>query len=151
MIIYTHKVQTEIEPKSHLSLTIDQRIKSRLRVSLNHGQDVGLNLPRGITLKDGDILSNDEGDLVKVVAAIEKLSVVRTQDDLLKARVCYHLGNRHTPIEITPDFVSYQHDHVLDDMVKGLGGEVTVEQLAFEPEAGAYGGHSSAHGHGHDH
>jgi urease accessory protein len=79
------------------------------------------------------------------VAAVETLSVVRTDDDLLRARVCYHLGNRHKPIEIKPRFVSYQHDHVLDKMVMGLGGTVTLEELPFEPETGAYGGHSNDH------
>jgi urease accessory protein len=68
------------------------------------------------------------------------------------ARVCYHLGNRHVPLQIEPEWVRYQHDHVLDEMVIGLGAEVTSETAAFEPEAGAYGGSSSGHSHaGHSH
>ncbi|HSG02195.1 MAG TPA: urease accessory protein UreE [Marinobacterium sp.] len=134
-----------------LELSIDQRIRSRLRVTLSDGQDAGLDLPRGEILRSGQILSNDEGVLVKVVAAAEPLSVVRTDDALLKARVCYHLGNRHVPLEINSDYLSYQHDHVLDDMVEGLGAEVSFEHLPFEPEAGAYGGSSSGHSHNHSH
>ena len=134
-----------------LELSIDQRIRSRLRVTLSDGQDAGLDLARGEILRGGQILSNEEGVLVEVVAAAEPLSVVRTGDAHLKSRVCYHLGNRHVPLEINDDYVSYQHDHVLDDMVKGLGAEVSFEQLAFEPEAGAYGGSSHGHSHGHSH
>lgn len=139
------------EPELKLELSIDQRIRSRLRVTLSDGQDAGLDLPRGEILRGGQILSNDEGVLVEVVAAAEPLSVVRTDDALLKARVCYHLGNRHVPLEINDGYLSYQHDHVLDDMVKGLGAEVGFENLPFEPEAGAYGGSSHGHSHSHSH
>lgn len=132
-----------------LELTIDQRIRSRLRVSLSNGAEAGLDLPRGEILRGGEQLTNDDGIVVTVLAAAEPLSVVRTDDPLLKSRICYHLGNRHVPLEINDHYVSYQHDHVLDDMVIGLGGEVTCESLPFEPESGAYGG--SGHGHSHSH
>jgi urease accessory protein len=145
MIKFINKVEGESIPHLQLSLSIEQRIKSRLRVTLSDGQEAGLDLPRGITLRHGDILASEHGDRVTIVAAAETLSVVRTDDDLLRARVCYHLGNRHTPIEIKPHFVSYQHDHVLDKMVMGLGGMVSLEELPFEPETGAYGGHSNDH------
>lgn len=134
-----------------LELSIDQRIRSRLRVTLSDGQDAGLDLARGEILRGGEILSNENGVLVEVIAAAEPLSVVRTDDPLLKARVCYHLGNRHVPLEISDEYLSYQHDHVLDDMVKGLGAAVSFENLPFEPEAGAYGGSSHGHSHGHSH
>lgn len=133
-----------------VSLTIDQRIRSRLRVTMSNGEEAGLDLPRGEILRGGEYLMSDHGDVVMVVAAIESLSVVRTSDELLKSRICYHLGNRHVPLEINSDYVSYQHDHVLDEMVSVLGGEVTLQKLPFEPEAGAYGGHSSSHSHSHN-
>lgn len=132
-----------------LALSIDQRIRSRQRVQLSDGREAALDLPRGEILRGGQVLSNAEGLLVRVVAAAETLSVVRVDDPLLKARICYHLGNRHVPLEITAEYLSYQHDHVLDAMVTGLGGVVSCEPLPFEPEAGAYGGHS--HSHSHDH
>jgi urease accessory protein len=134
-----------------LELTIDQRIRSRLRVTLSNGEEAGLDLPRGEILRGGEQLTNDDGIVVTVLAAAEPLSVVRTDDPLLKSRICYHLGNRHVPLEINDHYVSYQHDHVLDDMVVGLGGEVSCESLPFEPEAGAYGGSSHGHSHGHSH
>jgi urease accessory protein len=145
MIKFIKKVAGDSIPNLQLSLSIEQRVKSRLRVTLSNGQEAGLDLPRGITLRHGDILSSEHGDHVRIVAAVENLSVVRTDDDLLRARICYHLGNRHTPIEIKHHFVSYPHDHVLDKMVMGLGGKVTLEELTFEPETGAYGGHSNDH------
>lgn len=134
-----------------LSLTIDQRIKSRLRVELSDGQEAALELPRGGILRDGDLLSNTEGLLVKVISAPEQLSVIHAADPHLRARICYHLGNRHVPLEIATTHICYQHDHVLDDMVKGLGGDVSVEMRPFEPEAGAYGGHSHGQAHSHSH
>lgn len=143
----SHSVETDLT----LELTIDQRIRSRLRVTLSNGEEAGLDLPRGEILRGGERLTNNDGLVVTVLAAAEPLSVVRTNDPLLKSRICYHLGNRHVPLEINEDYVSYQHDHVLDDMVVGLGGAVTCESLPFEPEAGAYGGSSHGHSHSHSH
>ncbi|MGB0224513.1 MAG: urease accessory protein UreE [Marinobacterium sp.] len=142
-----HSAETDLT----LELTIDQRIRSRLRVTLSNGTEAGLDLPRGEILRGGEQLTNDDGVVVTVLAAAEPLSVVRTSDPLLKSRICYHLGNRHVPLEINDEYVSYQHDHVLDDMVVGLGGAVTCESLPFEPEAGAYGGSSHGHSHSHSH
>lgn len=139
------------KPELKLELSIDQRIKSRLRVKLSNGEDAGLDLVRGEILRGGEILSNEEGVEVLVIAAAESLSVVRTADMLLKSRICYHLGNRHVPLQINDEYLSYQHDHVLDEMVKGLGAEVCVESLPFEPESGAYGGQSHSHAHSHAH
>jgi len=86
---------------------------------------------------------------VQVLAAPERVSTVRCADPLLLARAAYHLGNRHVPLQIEAGFLRYQHDHVLDEMVRGLGLEVLIEQAPFEPEAGAY--QSAPHGHAHDH
>ena len=82
-------------------------------------------------------------------AAAETVSEVRCNDPLQLARACYHLGNRHVPLQIEAGLLRYQHDHVLNEMVQGLGLEVSVRQAPFEPEPGAYGG--STHGHSHDH
>ena len=130
-----------------LSLPIDQRIKSRLKVTLDDGRNAGLFMPRGQVLRGGDLLESTEGLIIKVMAAPETVSTVHAQDAHSLARVCYHLGNRHVPLQITASWARYQHDHVLDDMVSGLGLEVIVEQAPFEPEAGAY--QSAANGHHH--
>ena len=68
----------------------------------------------------------------------------------LFARACYHLGNRHVPMQIGDNWIRYLHDHVLDEMLVGLGITTKCEQASFEPESGAYGAHSR-HSHGHDH
>lgn len=130
-----------------LSLPIDQRVKSRLRVILDDGRPAGLFLPRGKILRGGDLLQSTDGLVVQVCAAAESVSTVHSDDSLALARVCYHLGNRHVPLQIAAQWVRYQHDHVLDEMVAGLGLRVEVEQAPFEPEAGAY--QNTAHGHHH--
>jgi urease accessory protein len=139
-------------PTAHhttLSLPIDQRTRSRLRVTLDDGRDAGLFLPRGKILRDGDLLQSSEGLVVQVRAAPETVSTVQCPDPHALARLCYHLGNRHVPLQITSRWVRYQHDHVLDDMVTGFGLTVQVEQAPFEPEAGAY--QSAADGPHHSH
>lgn len=132
-----------------LSLPIDQRIKSRLKVTLDDGQEAGLFLPRGQVLRNGDLLQSTEGLVIQVHAAPEKVSTVHAEDAHSLARVAYHLGNRHVPLQITATWVRYQHDYVLDQMVVGLGLDVSVENAPFEPEAGAY--KSASHGHHHSH
>jgi urease accessory protein len=130
-----------------ITLTFDQRRRSRLRARLDDGREVALMLPRALVLRDGDLLG---GDLIaRVVAADERVSTARTPDPTLLARAAYHLGNRHVAVEIGAGFARYQHDHVLDDMVRSLGLAVEIESVAFEPEAGAYGGHGHSHNHNH--
>jgi urease accessory protein len=131
-----------------LTLSFDQRRKSRLRAWLDDGTEVALVLPRGTVLVDADRLRASDGTIVGVRAAPEQVSTARTGDARLLARACYHLGNRHVPVEVGDGWARYQHDHVLDDMCRQLGLDVRAESLPFEPEAGAYGGH---HGHHHDH
>ncbi len=129
----------------------EKRIKSRLRVRLDNGEEAGIFLARGTILRGGDILAGKNGELVEVVAAPEVVSTVRVEDSLLFGRLCYHLGNRHVSLEIRPGCIRYLHDHVLDEMVVQLGGLVSVEHVPFEPEHGAYGGHDhSSHVHHHD-
>ncbi len=151
MIRLTQKLTAPATPDTTVTLPLHQRIKSRLRVTLDDGRDAGLLLERGTTLKDGDLLGGDDGVTVRVVAADEILSIVRSDDPLLLARACYHLGNRHMSIQIMAGELRYSHDHVLDDMLRGLGLTVTVESAPFEPEPGAYGGSADGHGHGHRH
>lgn len=152
MIKFEIKVpSTDKEPTTSLTLVKDQREKSRLKVTLDNGQKGGLFFEKGTTFQEGDlILSTDGETLVRIIAAEETVSSVRCDDPLLLARACYHLGNRHIPLQINETELRFQHDHVLDEMVRGLGLEVTTEQAPFEPEAGAYsgGGH---HHHGADH
>ncbi len=145
------EVSTE-DLATDVSVTMDlgQRIKCRSRVQLDDGREAGIFLPRGNVLQHGDVLRSRCGLLVQVHAAAEKLSVCHCADPLLFARACYHLGNRHVQLQIGDSRLSYQHDHVLDDMLRGLGLLVSCEDAPFQPESGAYsGGHS--HGDQHDH
>lgn len=153
MIRLTEKLEGNVEAQARLRLPIEQRVRSRLRAVLEDGREVGLFLPRGLVLRGGDRLRSECGLVVCVEAAPESVSTVRCDDPLKLARCCYHLGNRHVPLQIEAGWVRYQHDHVLDDMVRGLGLEVSVEEAPFEPEAGAYqsGGHGHSHAGGHQH
>jgi urease accessory protein len=151
-----------------VTLRFDQRRRSRLRTRLDDGGDgdgeIGVFLPRGTVLRDGDLLGDgDERGAVRVRAAAETVSTVRAADLTSLARACYHLGNRHVPVQVGDGWARYPHDHVLDDMVRAMGLAVVVEEAPFEPEVGAYGGHRHGvgdveddehahdHGHAHDH
>jgi urease accessory protein len=133
----------------HLVLPFQLRTKSRLRTALETGEEVGVVLERGTILRDGDLLRAEDGRVVKVIAAPETVSTVHSTDALALMRAAYHLGNRHVALQIRDHWLRYQHDHVLDDMVCGLGLTVMVEEAPFEPEAGAYGGHSALAPHAH--
>jgi urease accessory protein len=134
-----------------LVLPFGERSKSRLRATLDNGEEAGLFLERGSVLRHGDLLLADDGRVVEVKAAPETVSTVHTADGLQLARASYHLGNRHVALQIGAGWLRYQHDHVLDDMIRGFGLEVVVEQLPFEPEGGAYVASSHAHSHTHSH
>jgi urease accessory protein len=143
-------------PVATLTLDYDDRKKRRRPVRLDSGEEVALVLPRGTVLRHGDHLRTDGGDLIEVRAAPETLSAVTVADPLALARAAYHLGNRHVPVQIEAGTLRYQHDHVLDDLVRALGLPVHTEQAPFHPEGGAYGGghgheHDHDHDHGHDH
>jgi len=139
-----------------LNLPFELRQKSRLKAELNNGTEVGFMLPRGHLLRGGDCLKAEDGSIIKIEAADEEVSTVHHTNPAMLARVSYHLGNRHVSLQIGDGWVRYSHDHVLDEMVKGLGLEVTFENAPFEPEGGAYGGghshsHDDAHHHEHTH
>jgi urease accessory protein len=130
-----------------LTLPYDARCKSRFAATLDTGEEVGVVLPRGTVLRDGDILVADDGGLVRVIAAAESVLRVSASDRLTLTRAAYHLGNRHTPVEVGADELKLEADPVLEDMLKRLGAQVERVQLPFQPESGAYGG---GHRHGHD-
>jgi urease accessory protein len=134
-----------------LTLSYDARTKARFMAVSDQGLKLGVQLARGRTLRGGDKLLATDGTVIEVLASAETVSRVELSDSLLLARICYHLGNRHVPLEIGAGFCQFQHDHVLDDMVVGLGGHVQVVAAAFEPESGAYHSHAkgeNAHEHG---
>jgi urease accessory protein len=139
-----------------VELDWDVRQKSRFDATDSQGRALGVFLPRGQVVRGGDVLVAEDGSLVVVKAAAQAVLEVRacaehgSPLDLLRA--AYHLGNRHVTLEVQPDHLKLEPDHVLADMLRQRHLIVTETQGPFEPEAGAYaatGGH--AHGHGHDH
>jgi len=127
-----------------LVLPYEKRQKSRLRVQLVSGVEVGVALPRGTVLRGGDYLLSEDNKVIAVEAELEDTSLVISDDSLLLQRAAYHLGNRHVPLAVSTSGLRYLRDHVLDEMVLQLGLTIEYEVAAFEPEQGAYGG-----GHGH--
>ena len=123
-----------------LKLSFEQRQKSRLRARLESGEEVALLLPRGNLMRGGDVVKTTDGRSVEIVAAAEKLLHIESPS---LARVAYHLGNRHVPVQVGEAFLRIAEDHVLEDMLRKLGARVVPVEAAFEPEAGAY--HESHH------
>jgi urease accessory protein len=133
-----------------LVLTFEQRQKSRLRARLESGEEVALILERGKVRRDGDRVTAADGRVFEIVAAPEKLLHIEAAD---LARVAYHLGNRHVPVQVGAGFLRIAEDHVLEELVRKLGAQVTAMEAPFEPEGGAYHVHEEM-GHGgriHDH
>ena len=136
-----------------LELDWDTRQKSRFEATDSSGRTLGVFLPRGTVVRGGDVLVADDGSLVRVLAAPQAVLKIThctnhgTPYDLIRA--AYHLGNRHVPIELKPDHLKIEPDHVLADMLRAMHLIVHAVDEAFEPENGAYA--SGGHGHNHDH
>jgi urease accessory protein len=136
-----------------LELDWDVRQKSRFEATDSQGRQIGVFLPRGTAVRGGDVLVAEDGSLVRVIAAPQPvLRITHCADhgtpfDLTRA--AYHLGNRHVPIELKPDHLKIEPDHVLADMLRSMHLIVIAADEAFEPEGGAYGSHE--HGGRHDH
>ena len=148
MLTITEKLTQPATTSLSLTLPFSKRQKSRLRIFLDDKQEAALMLERGSVLRQGDFLRADNGLVIEVRAADEEVVLFTTPDPFLLARACYHLGNRHIPVQIGEGWIRIQRDHVLEDMVRSLGLYVKHELAPFEPEGGAYGGHS-AHSHSH--
>jgi urease accessory protein len=152
-----------------VALAYDDRKRSRLKVTLASGREAGIFLERGDQLRGGDRLQAEDGSaVVEILAAPEKLVEAVADTPLLFARAAYHLGNRHVPVQIVPTEhggrLRFQTDHVLAEMIKGLGCAAAEVEAPFQPESGAYGSHGGGHhhhdgdheshaheGHGHSH
>ena len=150
MLKVTEKLNNPARPSETLTLPYEKRQKSRLRVSLDNNQEAALMLERGSVLRHGELLRADNGLIIEIRAADEEVAVVLTEDSFLFARACYHLGNRHVPLQIGEGWLRIQRDHVLENMVQSLGLLVSHQLAPFEPESGAYSGHSD-HSHSHSH
>lgn len=146
MLPIEKKASHDAVATERLVLPFELRCKSRLRTRLESGREVGVFLERGTILRGGDLLEAHDGCIVAVVAAPEAVMEVRSDNALMLARAAYHLGNRHVAVQLQTGLLRFAKDHVLGEMVRGLGLAVVEASDAFEPESGAYGGHG---GHGH--
>jgi urease accessory protein len=145
MLELDRRAPREAEAATTLTLPWERRGVTRQRVRLDDGREAGVFLPRGEILRGNDRLATAAGEVVTVVAAVEPVMVVRAADPRTLARAAYHLGNRHVAVEIGEGWLKLERDHVLREMLEGLGVSVENATLPFEPEAGAYS-HGPAHG-----
>jgi urease accessory protein len=137
-------------------ITLDhgERHRRRMAMTTDGGLSFLLDLDRATMLDDGDAVRLEDGRLVQVKAAPERLVEIRAETALALKKIIWHLGNRHVPAEITDDAVYIAEDHVLIDMARGLGAAATLVERPFRPERGAYDeghGHAHHHEHGHEH
>ncbi|MET0970662.1 MAG: urease accessory protein UreE [Tardiphaga sp.] len=133
-------------------LDFDDRHRRRMAMTGTRGLEFLLDLETAVALRGGDALVLDDGGLVEVVAAPEPLIEIRGTDPGHLMRLAWHLGNRHLPTQIMPKGLRIRRDHVIEDMVHGLGAKVIEIEAPFDPEGGAYAAHEpAAHGHDHDH
>lgn len=147
MLNITQRISLTTKIDDYIELPFVLRQKSRLRVTTKSGIDAGLFLDRGVILRDGDLLKSDGGLVIQVVAAQEAVYDVQAETHQALMCAAYHLGNRHVPLQVGDGFLRLEQDHVLKEMLLGLGVSVTETTAPFEPEAGAYGG---GHRHGHE-
>lgn len=151
---------TQVRPQVHWTeaaadtvvLGFDDRHRRRMAMTGTRGLEFLLDLKEAIALRGGDALVLEDGRLIEVVAAPESLVEIRGTDPHHLVRVAWHLGNRHLPTQIVGKGLRIRRDHVIEDMVRGLGARVIVIEAPFDPEGGAYaGGGHAGHGHHDDH
>jgi urease accessory protein len=132
----------DARPTDRVELPFELRQKSRLRTRLASGEEAWLLLARGEILRGGDLLLADGERVIEVVARPEALLHVECDTPQGLARAAYHLGNRHVPVEVGAGYLRLAFDHVLQQMLAGLGARTAPIDAPFEPEAGAYAGHT---------
>ena len=144
----TWDAKTEID---HVLIDFDRRHRRRIALRTENGADVLLDLPQAVRLRDGDGLPTEKG-VIRVQAKPEPLLEIHAHDDGELVRIAWHLGNRHLPVQLLGDRIRIRADHVIAEMVEGLGGHVDEIEAPFDPEAGAYAPGAGHHHHGdHDH
>ncbi len=136
--------QSAADATDRIVLAYDERFVRRKRLTCASGASVMVDLAETVSLDDGDALLTDDGRTLAIVAADEPVVMVRGN----LPRLAWHIGNRHTPCEVTATHLVIRRDHVLENMLKGLGADLTISLAPFRPEGGAYG-HGRTLGHSH--
>lgn len=141
-----------VVPFDIVVLTADERHLRRRVLTLQHGDEVLVDLPQAVRLKDRDRLALDDGRHVEIIAADERLLEIRAANATDLARLAWRLGNSHTPTDIVDGALRIQFDHVLRDALVAAGAQVREIEAPFDPDPSLTGGHHHhAHDHGHDH
>ena len=138
------------EISDSISLDQDTRKKARIKAQTDNGADIGIFMERGHPLLVGEVLQTECGLLIEIKGKKEPVSTAISNDWLTFSKVCYHLGNRHTSLQIGELWVRFKPDHVLEELAENYGLTINKSPAIFEPENGAYGSHSG-HSHSHDH
>ena len=131
-------------------LDANERHRRRVAMVADGGVKFLLDLPQAVMLKHGDGLLLDDGTIVRVAGRPEALVEIAAASEAERLRLAWHVGNRHTDVQVVGDRLRIRRDHVLEAMLRGLGAQLTLIEAPFEPEAGAYE-HGHAHPHDHDH
>jgi urease accessory protein len=130
----------------HVLIDFDRRHRRRILLATEGGREVLLDLPQAARLRHGDGLVLADGGVVEVCAKPERLLEIHAHEEGELVRIAWHLGNRHLPVQLLGDRIRIRADHVIEEMVEGLGGHVDAIEAPFDPEAGAYaGGHQHHH------
>ena len=133
-------------PAEQVTLDFHHRHRRRMAMTSSQGREFLLDLEEAVALRDGDVLILDDDGRVEVIAKAEAVAEITAADEQTLVRLAWHLGNRHLPTEIHAHCLRILNDHVIVEMVLGLGGHVARKQMPFHPEGGAY---DAAHGHDH--
>ncbi len=136
-----------VQETDQVLIDYDRRFRRRIVLTTLGGADVLIDLPQAVRLRDGDGLLLDSGGIIRVRAQAEPLMEIHAHDDSDLIRIAWHLGNRHLPVQLLGDRIRIRADHVIGEMVEGLGGHVEAIDAPFDPEAGAYAGGGGNHHH----
>ena len=147
MLRATKHTHTASNPVGQVTLDHAQRHLRRKRITLDDGSDLIVDLPKAVQLAPGDALVTEQDKHIEIIAARQKLFCLQARDDQHFAELCWHLGNRHCPAQITERQIFIEADPVLRNMLEGLGARISELEAPFQPVHGAYHTHAS---HAHD-
>ncbi|MCO4317722.1 urease accessory protein UreE [Phyllobacterium sp. 21LDTY02-6] len=151
-VIDHHHGQYHGIPFDRVVLAHDERHLRRKVISLQQGERILIDLPEPVAFAHGDVLVLEDGRMAEIVAAEEALFEVLPRNRQHLVELAWHLGNRHLPAQLEDDHILILRDHVIKQMLEGLGAQVKEVVGTFQPLRGAYHGHGHGHGHdGHDH
>lgn len=148
-VSHNHAGQYQGTPYDNVTLAHDARHLRRKLLTLNSGDQILVDLPSAVALEQGDVLVLEDERLIEIIAANEELYEITAKDAEHLSRLCWHIGNRHLPAQIEEHRILIARDHVIHDMLTGLGANVSDITEPFSPERGAYHNHGKHADHHH--